>query len=196
MEITENGLKGEKEYPSILLKNEKLVNWEFVELEGSFPFEVTPESIRGQYDIRVETNFTAPTLKQLKIARYSEFADTLLKLSQLEQIPDFKEKIPMDKLIDDIAFDFDIDVKSIWGMEWSLKREKEQLLEQVRTMAWVGQEQMAGLAGMMWWGAGGPPTGGMPWMPQEWQEQKTVMGVKQPEVPTIENTAPQIKQMM
>lgn len=26
MEITENGLKGEKEYPSILLKNEKLVN--------------------------------------------------------------------------------------------------------------------------------------------------------------------------
>lgn len=117
MEITESGLKGEKEYPSILLKNENFVNGEFVELEGNFPFEVTPESIRGQYDIRVETNFTAPTLKQLKIARYGEFADTILKLSQLEQVPGFKEKIPMDKLIDDIAFDFDIDVKSMGGME-------------------------------------------------------------------------------
>lgn len=135
MEITESGLQGEKEYPTIMLNGENYVEGEFVELQGNFPFEVTPDSIRGQYDIRVETNFTAPTLKQLKIARYGEFADTLLKLSQLEMIPEFKEKIPMDKLIDDIAFDFDIDVKSIGGMEGSLKREKEKLMAQVQQMA-------------------------------------------------------------
>lgn len=117
LEVTETGVTGDKEYPTLMLKNENIVNGEFVEIQGNFPFEVSPETIRGQFDIRVETNFTAPTLKQLKIARYGEFADTIMKLAQIEMIPEFKEKIPMDQLIDEIAFDFDIDVKAIGGLE-------------------------------------------------------------------------------
>jgi hypothetical protein len=107
----------EEKYPTIMLKNENVVNGEMTEIEGNFPFEISPETIRGQFDIKVETNFNSPTLKQLKLERYNQFCDTLVKLSQLEMIPEFKDKIPMNQLIDEIAFDYDIDVKSIGGID-------------------------------------------------------------------------------
>lgn len=188
LEVTDGGITGEKEYPTLMLKNENMVNGEFVEIEGNFPFEISPDVIRGQFDIRVETNFTAPTLKQLKIARYGEFADTIMKLAQIEMIPEFKDKIPMDQLIDEIAFDFDIDVKAIWGMEWSIAREKKKLMEQVQQMAWVAMgEQQPGMEAPQLPAPGQPPEEGV---------RKSIGGIMTPATPDIAGTAPQLKSMM
>lgn len=174
----------EEKYPTIMLDGENFVNGEFVELPGNFPFEISPDIIRGQFDIRVETNFNAPTLKQLKLERYNQFCDTVIKLSQLEQIPEFKEKIPMNNLLDEIAFDYDIDIKSFGGVSSGLKKEKEKLMEQVRTMAGVGKEQL----GQM----GVQQAGSLPEQAPEQEEviRKKIGGIMSPATPNMEALNP------
>lgn len=56
-------------------------------MPGKFPFEVTPDLIRGQYDIEVKTNFNAPTLKSMRIERYKEFVQVILQMAQAQEFP-------------------------------------------------------------------------------------------------------------
>jgi hypothetical protein len=91
----------------------------------------------------------------------------------------------MNQLIDEIAFDYDIDVKSIGGIDWWIKKEKEKLMEQLRSMANVGQEQL--------WQP--PEWMAPPWMPQEEAPQeewvrKKIGGVMSPATPSLEKINP------
>ena len=209
--------KQKEKHPTIVLKNEKYVNWEFVELPWNFAFEVKPELIRWQYDIEVTTNFNAPSIKSLKIERYKDFAIVMLQLAQMSQIPWISDKIPFDKLIDEMLYDFDIDIETIWGMSWSLKDKKQQILDKLHTLAWLPWQadqwqwinQWTGWSTWPWWEPTVPQettnrpntwTGIMLW----WQElgtsaaqpiRKKVWWVMMPATPNIQWTSPAVNAM-
>lgn len=191
--------KGKGQYPTIMLDNEKHVEGKFVKDDGRFPLEIKPEMIRGQYDITVETNFNTPTLKQLKLQRYSDFADSLMKFSQVMQIPSMTEKVPFDDVIEEMAFDFDIDLQSFGGMSDSVKKQKDQLMSQVRQMAgaseqppaqWAPQQAGATQAPI----AGQPPTGAE--MPQPEGVRQNVNGISVPNVPGINGSSSAVNTLM
>ena len=128
----------QEDYPSIMLKDEKYIWGEFVQFEGKFPFEVRPEYIRGQIDVNVATNFNAPTLKQLKRQNLSDFVKLVNDMTTAIQMnPALWQALKVEDFIKQAAFDYDIDLDSIWGFKDSLNNEKDTLLKQIRAMTWV-----------------------------------------------------------
>lgn len=199
-------VEGTKKYPTILLDGEKSVNKEFVKADGKFPFEVKPEMIRGEYDITVDTNFNTPTLKQLKLQRYQDFATSLLTFSQVMQIPGMTEKIPFADLIEEMAFDFDIDLKAFGGLPDGLAKQKEDLLNKIR--------QMAGATGVPTDALGSPGQQGAAQQPMASQPPATpqpawsvappagsnvrsnIAGISVPNVPGIQGTSSAVNAIM
>lgn len=51
------------------------------------------------------------------------------------------DKLPFDKLIDEILYDFDIDIDSIGGMAGSIKAQKQAILDKVKQMSGIGAPQ-------------------------------------------------------
>ncbi len=93
--------------------------------------------IRGQYDIEVTTNFNAPTVKTIRMARYKEFITNIGQIAEVMMVPEIADKIKFSDLIDEMAFDMDIDIESIGGMQNSLKKQKEELMKKVQMIAGV-----------------------------------------------------------
>lgn len=120
-----------------------MVGGEFVKELGDFPFEVTPDMIRGQYDIEVTTNFNAPTVKTIRMARYKEFITNIGQIAEVMMVPEIADKIKFSDLIDEMAFDMDIDIESIGGMQNSLKKQKEELMKKVQMIAGVPETPQA-----------------------------------------------------
>lgn len=135
---------GNEDYPEIILKNEKYVNGEFVQMEGKFPFQVKPEYIRGQIDVSVNTNFNAPTLRQLKRQNLTDFVKFVSELTMAIQTnPALQESIKTEDIIKQAAMDFDIDLGSIGGFKDDASHQAEELLSKIRQM--VGAEGEQGL---------------------------------------------------
>ena len=156
LEIQEDGTvdEGKMELPSIKLEGENYVNGEIVKANDDYLFEVKPEYIRGQFDIDVQTNFSAPTLKQLKLERNEKFINTVAAYANaVMAAPQLAEAMPFDDMIKELAFDYDIDLESIGGPKNSLAKEKKALMDQVKQV--VGMQET---------GPGGVPVtpGGQP----------------------------------
>lgn len=131
-------------YPTIMLEGEKYINGEFVKFEGKFPFEVKPEYIRGQYDVKVETNFNAPTLKQLKLQRYQDFVKTANDFTMaLQNNPAMAQQINVDSFIKEMAFDFDIDTTAIGGQNDGIAKEKADFMKKIQQL--TGTETPQGM---------------------------------------------------
>jgi len=193
-------IRWEPKPKSILLENENYVNGEFVPMDGRFPFEVKPEYIRGQLDIEVSTNFNAPTLKQLQLERYKDFTATMLQLGQAAQIPWFTDIIPMDKFIEQMAYDFDIDMDAVAWQKDSIKNAKAQIIQQAQQMAGIG-----------WEAAGWQPTipeqatqqfnmgtaKNISWNELQWAGLRKKVGwIMIPTTPNIGNTSPALKSLV
>lgn len=172
-----DGKEPEGTYPTIILKDEKMVWWEFVQELWDFPFQVSPDMIRGQYDIEVTTNFNAPTVKTIRMARYKEFITNIGQIAEVMMIPEMADKIKFSDLIDEMAFDMDIDIESIGGMQNSLKKQKDELMKKVQMIAWVPE-----------W-APQLPASWVPWATQPdasaWKVRENIWGISTPMLPTI-----------
>lgn len=136
---------GERKYPKILMDGKKYVpeTGKIVEEPGKFEFEVKPEYIRGQMDVRVETNFSAPSLKSLKQESMKNFLNAVAQYSNLSVAdPNLAKILPPDDFFRELAFTHDVDLDSIGGFADSVTKQKEQLLSVVRQMA--GAEEAPG----------------------------------------------------
>ncbi len=51
------------------------------------------------------------------------------------QIPGMTEKVPFSDVIEEMAFDFDIDLKAFGGLPDGIVKQKEDLLNKVKAMA-------------------------------------------------------------
>lgn len=170
-------------FPVIMLEGEKYINGEFVKFEGKFPFEVKPDYIRGQYDIKVETNFNSPTLKQLRLQRYQDFVRTANEYSMaIQNNPAMAQAIPIDDFITEMAQEFDIDVSSLGGAEGSVAKEKKDLMQKIQML--TGTETPAGMEQ-------GQESGIEE--PQEQGVRQKIGGIMTPNTPNINNTSPAVK---
>lgn len=177
LEVVDGKDVSKETYPKIILKDEKLVGDEFVKELWDHPFEVTPDMIRGQYDIEVTTNFNAPTVKTIRMARYKEFITNIGQIAEVMMVPEIADKIKFSDLIDEMAFDMDIDIESIGGMQNSLKKQKEELMKKVQLIAGVPE-----------W----TPQLPAPWVPwstqpenSQWKSRQNIGGISTPMLPTI-----------
>jgi len=154
-EETGKAITWQEDFPSIMLKDEKFVNDEFVQFDWKFPFEVKPEYIRGQIDVSVATNFNAPTLKQLKRQNLADFVKLVNEITTAIQMnPALWQTLKVEEFIKQAAFDYDVDLDSIGGFKDSLSNEKETLMKQIRAMTGVDTD-----AELPEW-----------WVPAEWEE--------------------------
>jgi hypothetical protein len=95
----------EEKYPTIPVNGKEMVDGRFVDKEGIYPFQVTPEVIRGQYDMEVKTNLNTPTLKQLERENYTQFFRAIGEISQIAQSnPDLQKALP--EITKEMAFKF------------------------------------------------------------------------------------------
>ena len=157
----------ETQWPSILLKNEKPVQTttgtKIVKAEGRFPLEVTPEMIRGNFDIQVKTNFNLPWLKSLEIENMKSFLSSVIEYSQARQLdPNLDNIINPDDFLKDLAFKMNVDVDNVWWFKDSITKKKEELLNQVKQIAWLPQTPW-----WTWW-TPSPQQQWNQWIPQ-WQ---------------------------
>jgi hypothetical protein len=121
VEITPDGKvkKGagtERSYPKLLLQDKNYVpeTGKLVEEPGKFEFECKPEYIRGQMDITVKTNFSAPTLKSLKQESMNKFLESYSLYSQMSLAdPNLAKLIKPDDMIKELAYTYDVDIQSI-----------------------------------------------------------------------------------
>lgn len=156
-----NVADGEEKYPEIILKGEKYIDGEFVQMEGKFPFEVRPEYIRGQIDVDVSTNFNAPTLRQLKRQNLADFVKMANELTTAIQMnPALAQAIKVEDFIKQAAIDYDIDIDSIGGFKDDVSHQAEDLLSKVRQM--VGAEGEEGMPDPNAQAPGTPETPGNP----------------------------------
>ncbi len=181
----------EEWYPTIILEWEKYVNWEFVQFNWKFPFEVKPEYIRWEIDIDVSTNFNAPTLKQLKKDNMAQFVKFVNDITlAVQQNPAVGQIIKVDDLIKEAAFDYDIDLSSIWGQKDWVQKDKKELLDMVKKMAWVhNPDDMWFLWGpaSWWWQTPHTPPIGWETSSAGWMAQWWVAGVNTPNTPLVPN---------
>lgn len=120
---------------------EKQIEWS-KETEKTM-FTIKPEDIRTQMDIRVETNFNTPTLKELERENFKDFTTYTAELIAATQIsPELWEILPVDKLVKEAAFKFNVDIEWIWKSWEEASKEKQKIfgaLEKLR--AWITGEQ-------------------------------------------------------
>lgn len=106
----------ERKYPKMLLEGKKFVpeTGKLVDAAGKFEFEMSPENIRGQMDVRVNTNFSAPTLKSLKQENMKNFLMDYQTYSAIKaNDPEITKVLPPDDLIRELAFTHDVDVAAV-----------------------------------------------------------------------------------
>lgn len=108
--------KSERKYPKMVMEGKQYnpESGKLVESPGKFEFEVKPEYIRGQMDITVKTNFSAPTLKSLKQESMTQFLNAYAQYSQMSLAdPNLAKLIKPDDFIKELAFTYDIDINAI-----------------------------------------------------------------------------------
>jgi len=130
-------------YPKMVMDGKNFVpdTGKLVEAPGKFEFEVKPEYIRGQFDITVKTNFSAPTLKSLKQEAMTKFLKDYALYSQMSlSDPNLAKIIKPDDFIKELAFTYDIDISAIGGFSDSITKERDTLMATVRQMAGVEQD--------------------------------------------------------
>jgi hypothetical protein len=128
----------EKTYPKMIMNDKRFVpeTGKFVEDAGKFEFEVKPEYIRGQMDIRVKTNFSASTLKSLKQDAMSKFLKDYSLYSQMSLAdPNLTKLLKPDDFIKELAYTYDISLDSIGGFEDSITKQADEIMSMVRQMA-------------------------------------------------------------
>jgi hypothetical protein len=128
----------EKTYPKMILNDKRFVpeTGKLVEDAGKFEFEVKPEYIRGQMDIRVKTNFSASTLKSLKQDAMSKFLKDYSLYSQMSLAdPNLTKLLKPDDFIKELAYTYDISLDSIGGFEDSITKQADEIMSMVRQMA-------------------------------------------------------------
>jgi hypothetical protein len=126
-------------YPTIPIKWKEMVNWRFVDKEWVYPFEVTPENIRSQYDLEVRTNLNTPTLRQLERENYTAFFRAVWEISQIAQTnQDLQKALP--DITKEMAFKFGVDVEMLWEGNATLDAEKQKFMDAIlSTVQWGGQ---------------------------------------------------------
>lgn len=119
-EISDEGVRtgepAEQKYPKMLLDGKQFVpeTGKLVEAPGKFEFEMRPEYIRGQMDVRVNTNFSAPTLKSLKQENLKQFLTDYQLYSAIKAAdPEISKVLPVDDFIRELAFTHDVDVSAV-----------------------------------------------------------------------------------
>ena len=75
------------------------------------------------------------------MARYKEFITNIAQIAEVMMIPEMADKIKFSDLIDEMAFDMDIDIESIGGMQNSMKKQKEELMKKVQMIAGMQDQQ-------------------------------------------------------
>ena len=191
LELTE---ESKNESPTILLDGQKpIVNKKWVSLVKAnwiFALEVKPEYIRWQVDIRVITNFNKPTLRQLDRENMTQFINNTANLLNLIQLnPVLAEVIPPEQYIRDMADSYAINLDSVWGMKWSIEKEKAKLMDLVKQVAGLQQNPMT-----WWWAPSWPPDAWIWWWEQPPVELTPNVSntpawwlVRQPETPSMKN---------
>jgi hypothetical protein len=188
----------EKTYPKIIMEGKKYVpeTWKIVEEPWKFEFECKPEYIRGQVDITVKTNFSAPTLKSLKQESMNNFLKAYSLYSQMSLAdPNLAKLIKPDDFIKELAFTYDVDINAIGWFSDSISKQKDQIMSLVRQMA--GVEEWQSPLAWIWWPTGDP----IPWNEQQQPmtpnlEQKQLPNVTTPSTPSINNLNPAEKAIL
>ena len=128
----------EEEYPTIPIKWKEMIDWRFVDKEGVYPFEVTPESIRSQYDLEVRTNLNTPTLRQLERENYTAFFRAVWEISQIATTnQDLQKALP--DITKEMAFKFGVDVEMLWEGNATLDAEKQKFMDAILSTVQGGQ---------------------------------------------------------
>ena len=130
-------------YKKILLEDKQYNEGtnKLVEVPWKFDFEVRPEYIRGQVDVRIQTNYNSPTLKSLKQENMTNFLKWYSMYQQMAmQDPTMSKIMKPDDFVRQLAFTYDIDINSVWWFSDSLVKEKEKLMTMVRQMAGAEQD--------------------------------------------------------
>ena len=88
--------------------------------------------LRADYDVTVRTNFNQPSLKEFARQNFTEFINATVNLmSAAESIPDFAKKIPLDSLLEELAFSYNIDLDNIGEVT---DKDKEQLMQMIKNL--------------------------------------------------------------
>ena len=115
-----------------------MIDWRFVDKEGVYPFEVTPESIRSQYDLEVRTNLNTPTLRQLERENYTAFFRAVWEISQIATTnQDLQKALP--DITKEMAFKFGVDVEMLWEGNATLDAEKQKFMDAILSTVQGGQ---------------------------------------------------------
>lgn len=164
----------EATFPTMWLKDQKVLkSGEVVPAKWMTLFEITPETIRWQYDISVRTNLNSPTLKQLERNNMIEFMNATIQFSAAIQAdPKLSEIIDPWDFIKDMAFKFNVDIDWI-GDDDDVQEDKKKLMEEMTMLAnWMREWQQ------LW-----ATPEALPW--QGWQVQPQV---RTPNIPTMQST--------
>lgn len=192
-----------KSYPKMIMEGKNYIpeTGKLVEQPWKFEFEVKPEYIRGQMDISVKTNFSAPTLKSLKQEAMTNFLKDYAMYSQMSMAdPNLTKLIKPDDFIKELAFTYDIDINAIGWFADSISKQADEVMSIVRQMS--GAEQSPWALDWIWWPSGVPTN---PWNeqpPMQWQwalpnvEAKWMPPVTTPTIPWINQFNPAQKLTM
>lgn len=134
-----------KKFPSIPLKDEKAVGSSTFKKEpGTWPFELTPERVRGNFDISVKTNLNAPTLRQLERENMKDFANSAAMIQQAAAMnPLLAPKV--EEMTKDLAFKYGIDLNFSSSEDQAVKEQKEQLLDIPNILSGLNDKAMPGV---------------------------------------------------
>lgn len=133
----------EGEYPTLKLDKEQLVWDELITSKQDNYLEVTPEMIRWEFVIEIETNYNQPTLQQVQRESITAW---LWAIAEVEALAQTSEVIAENKedLIDEIKRLYNLPMDS-WDIEnKDVQEEKEQLMNMIRGMTWTWWEEQQG----------------------------------------------------
>lgn len=148
--------EAELEYPKLELKGEKMTQDWLIKSKWDEYLEISPEIIRSDFVIEVETNYNQPTLLQSQRENLEARLDYVAKLEELAQTSE-EVKNNMEQLMDEWKRLYNVPIDA-WDINNdSVKKEKEKLMAMIRQLSWVWwqEEQWA-----VWWWT--PPV--WPWI--------------------------------
>lgn len=126
--------EAEQEPMSIPIEGKKFSKGKFKQAEGKNLFQITPERIRGQMKVTINTSFNAPTIPEVEKQQTMEFySQGLMGIANAYQaVPEMQNIKPKTEAITEMAHLFNIDTQE--SQQQKVKEMKNQLFTKMNTL--------------------------------------------------------------